>query len=87
MSVQKQSEVQALTHALLGALDKKPAQTVTELKAVVDRRFRGRVPLTYICIGLCRLVNDGYVVLKDGRCSRTHRPLRERRSSDAKRIC
>ena len=71
MSIPRQSEVQSLTRALLGALDNKPAQTVTELKAVVDQRFRGRVPLTYICIALCRLVNDGCVILKDGRCSRT----------------
>jgi hypothetical protein len=62
-------DLQCLTSALLSALKQKPAQTVDELKDAVDRRLLARVPLTYVCVALCRLVNDGCVVLRDGRCS------------------
>ena len=69
MSSDRKTEVETLTGVVLGALTKKPAQTVTELKVVVDHRFRGEVPLTYVCIAICRLVNDGCVIFKEGRCS------------------
>jgi hypothetical protein len=68
-TLEKQLEVESLTSALLSALKQKPAQTVTELKDAIDRRFRRHVPLTYVCVALCRLVNDGCVMLEDGRCS------------------
>ena len=71
MSSKKHAEVESLTGAVLSALRQRPGQTVTELKSAVDRRFRGHVPLTYICVALCRLVNDGCVQLNDGRCSST----------------
>ena len=62
-------DVGSLTSTLLSALRQKPAQTAEELKDAVDRRLHARVPLTYVCVALCRLVNDGCVVLRDGRCS------------------
>jgi hypothetical protein len=71
LNSKKELEVESLTGALLSALQQKPAQTVTELKAAIDRSFRGHVPLTYVCVALCRLVNDGCVRLKAGRCSST----------------
>jgi hypothetical protein len=70
-TLDKKLEVESLTSAVLSALKQKPAQTVSELKDAVDTRFRRHVPLTYICVALCRLVNDGCVMLKDGRCSTT----------------
>jgi hypothetical protein len=69
MTSSRKVEVESLTNAVLNALQQKPAQTVTELKDAVDLRLRGHVPLTYVCVALCRLVNDGSVMLKDGRCS------------------
>jgi len=62
-------DLRSLSRTLLAALKQKPAQTAEELKATIDRRLGARVPLTYICIALCRLVNDGFVALTDGRCS------------------
>lgn len=62
-------DVGTLTSMLLSALKQKPAQTAEELKDAVDRRLRARVPLAYVCVALCRLINEGYVVLRDGRCS------------------
>jgi|HubBroStandDraft_6_1064221.scaffolds.fasta_scaffold1496616_1 hypothetical protein len=71
MTPNRKFDLESLTSALLSTLQQKPAQTVTELKDAIDRRFRKHVPVTYICVALCRLVNDGCVMLKDGRCSST----------------